>query len=220
MEVWTPIEGMSSRTGGEPGRIGPGRPAWPGEGAAGAGGGASERVDGAGLVGGAAAVAVAVGAGDAGAAAAAGGCGGAGGAQPQGEQDPGEENQHDGGRRGEDYSAAATVLGGPVHQLRARARRAVRVPEPAATSSRPPPSAIRPVLVGLEAPPAPVAAPPAGAAMSAPQTAGSVASVGRLGSRSLFVLPSYLPSLLWSTPWMTTTDSPVGDRLGDVARDL
>ena len=64
-------------------------------------------------------------------------------------------------------------------------------------------------MVGLEAPPAPVAAPPDGAASREPQMAGSVASVGRLGSRSLFFAPSYLPSWLWSTPWTTTTDWPL-----------
>ena len=46
----------------------------------------------------------------------------------------------------------------------------------------------QPSLFGVEVPPAPVSTPPAGAALRTPQMAGSVASVGRLGSRSLLVV--------------------------------
>ena len=180
VEVCTPIEGMSSRTGADPRMIGPRS-----TGAAGATGALAVGVPG---VAGAAAPAPVPdrvgprrgGRGTGRRRSRSRGLGRALVPQPQRDHDPGDENQHDGGRRGEQSSATATVLGGLVHQLRARARRADQVPEPAATSRRPPPRASRPVLVGLEAPPAPVAAPPDGAASSEPQ----IGRVGRLGRQA------------------------------------
>ena len=130
VEVCTPIEGMSRRTGGEPGRIGPevDRPGrlgrWRGRPrrvrAARRGWSGTARLRRRAVLGwlsgrwpvpaprrsrGAAA--------------------GPGAGARASSTSPREKDQHDGGRRGEQSSAAATVLGGLVHQLRARARRAV-----------------------------------------------------------------------------------------------
>src|SRR3954471_20526066 len=75
VEVWTPIEGMSSRTGGEPGRIGP-RSTVLVRGEAGARAGATELAAGAERADRGVGAVVAAGVGDAGAASRAGGCGG------------------------------------------------------------------------------------------------------------------------------------------------
>src|SRR3954471_8353773 len=86
VEVWTPIEGMSSRAGGEPGRIGPSSTCLaPGVGALGAaaGCGATDRPGGAELVSGVVVVVVVAVLVGAGAASAAGGCGGPEGRSPR-----------------------------------------------------------------------------------------------------------------------------------------
>ena len=159
-------------------------------------------------------------AGAAAAAAAAAGWGGPWCLRPRVEHDPGDENQHDGGRRGEQRlrgghragragpsapGAGATRrpgarAGGHEQQAAAEGDQAgvVRARGAAGAGGR---------AAG-------------GRAARAPQRAGSVASVGRLGSRSLLVSPSYLPSWLWSTPWMTTTDWPLAMALATSRGDL
>jgi len=56
--------------------------------------------------------------------------------------------------------------------------------------------AIKPSFWPPDAPPNPVWTPPVGASLNAPHRAGSVASVGSFGSRSLLALPLYWPSWL------------------------